>query len=89
LTKKIKWGSESSPFFIDKLKKVFQDTSTMKLNTPKAKELTAIVLGEATKAVKKAALNELLVIAGETAIREERERDDRARRMWGTPTHGW
>jgi hypothetical protein len=61
----------------------------MKLNTPKAKELTAIVLGEATKADKKAALNELLEIAGETAIREERERDDRARRMYGAPLNGW
>jgi|LauGreDrversion4_2_1035121.scaffolds.fasta_scaffold502493_3 hypothetical protein len=61
----------------------------MKLNTPRAKELTDIVLGDATKAAKKAALNELLVIAGETAIRKERERNERDRRMWGTPTHGW
>lgn len=61
----------------------------MKLNTPKAKELTAIVLGEATQAAKKAALNELLAIAGETAIRKERDRNERARQIWGAPTHGW
>jgi len=61
----------------------------MKLNTPKAKELTAIVLGEATEAAKKAALNELLAIAGETAIKKERERNERARRMYGAPLNGW
>jgi hypothetical protein len=55
----------------------------------RAKELTDIVLGDATKVAKKAALSELLAIAGETAIRKERDRNERARQIWGAPTHGW
>jgi hypothetical protein len=55
----------------------------------RAKELTDIVLGDATRAAKKAALSELLAITGETAIRKERDRKERDRQIWGAPTHGW
>ena len=61
----------------------------MKLNTPEAKKLIATVLGDAPKATKKAALKNLLELAGEAALKAERDREDRARRMWGTPLNGW
>ena len=61
----------------------------MKLNTAEAKKLIAVVLGDAPKATRKAALKNLLELAGEAALKAERDREDRDRRMWGTPTHGW
>jgi len=74
-----------------KLKQLIRETieETSADTARRAKELTDIVLGDATKAAKKAALSELLAIAGETAIRKERDRNERARQIWGAPTHGW